>query len=102
MTRGEHSALHHQLGDYDEVLEKLHKTNTGKKRTKEQCSNISKGRKGKGLGVNTFERMSEENKQIARERSRQNMLGKQYRLGIPSPHKGRHWKLVDGVRTYYD
>ena len=69
---------------------------------KENCNNplsikhYSESKKGRVLSAETKHKISDAHKGVARK-----PFSEEHRAKLSAALKGRHWKLVDGKRTYY-
>lgn len=83
-THGEHTMVHLK-GKHQTEEHKMKKAESmkGKQRTEETRKKMSESHKDKQHTDETKRKMSESRK------------------GMPSPNKGKHWKVINGKREYY-
>ena len=77
--------------------------NKGKKLSEEHKKKMSEAKKGKKQSEETKRKLSESLKGMKRtpftEEHKKRLS--EAKKGKPAPNKGKHWKIVDGKRTYY-
>lgn len=85
----------------EEACKKISKAHKGKRHSEEWKKMMSERMKGNTHGKGKAH--TEEWKRNLSERMKGNTYakGNKGRKGIPSPTKGKHWKLVDGKRVWY-
>lgn len=74
---------------------------TGKKHTKEEIEHLREINTGEGNGMYGKTHSEETKEKMRQRRLDYYKTHTIYNKGLPSPNKGKHWKLENGKRVWY-